>query len=676
MTLFLPATVPARDANGNAQSGATWEFFRRYTTTPQTVEGAVSSVTADGNGDFAIIDLTAGVSYSAKLKTSAGRVLYHIESYEIDLFAAGVQAALDAQDKPVAGAFWRFYTTGTTTPQPVYADPDNTTALGSAVDADANGVFPQIYLDSAITYKAVLEDPDGTQLGSIDPVNTINMLLYLDPDADTSSLSQTYGALSRAQEGAGINVGSATSITSGDPSGHWQISNGRLYPSSTGDTADMNAGPYELVFDNGEQLTVTIEANTWDVATQAEWDVIAMQSAATLAGKKIALRNDSTLTLGITGATSTPFRRADFRDGSTPCTVKGRFGAAGAFADYCEVDKIQQLRGARGVKFTHLKFSAVAEDKIQLTGEAANLLEDITIDDCWISGVTADPNGDYSTSTNYPNLNDDMILSSSSAANSVGNLTITNNLIEWCHTAIAASANRDGATTTITGNEIRYFYEDAIKVPVATTGNNASAVVSDNFIHDPIGLPTDSAAQHPDALQLTGLPTVTNDWTGITIERNIILEGTSRGVMQGIFLDDMKTGAGDSGYFFSPTIRNNIVCTTGAAQGIWVGQAKNAVVDNNTVVSYGASNTLTMSLLVGTGFVNATTGGGNATTDNIADDILTVGGETATNNFDAGRAGADIAYSTLFDGPTFAPNTIAEAKALLNPKVAAGAVIP
>ena len=674
MALFLPALTPAYSPNGDALPGAVWEFYVKGTTTPQAITGGAFSVTADGTGAFANAVLDSAQSYRAVLKDADGRVIYDITSVDTASFDAGVkQAQSIVPGEVLPGATWKFTEAGSTTNiQVVYADADLTTPLANPVMADGDGRFPEVYLDTSLTYRAELLEADGTSVDTIDPVTDAQMQIFLAPD---SSTDVSYGALSRAQEGAGIAV-TGTSIDGGDESGHWQISNGRLYPTTAGDTADMSAGPYTLSLNNGELLNITIEADTWDVATQAEWDVIANQASGTLAGKKIALRNDSALTLGITGAFSTPFRRVDLRDGSTPLTVKGRFGDVGSWDDYCEIDKVQQLRGTQGLRFQHRKTTAVAEGKITPTGESANLLEDITFDDMWVRGVAGDPNGDYSTSSNYPNLNDDMFTSSSSAANSVGNITISNCLIEWCHTAIAVNANRDGATTTITGNEVRYFYEDGIKVPVARSGNNSPATVSDNFIHDPVGLPTDSASQHPDALQFLSVNSVTVDWTNITVERNIILQGTSRGVMQGIFFDDMKTGAGDSGHFFTPTVRNNIVCTSGAAQGIWVGQAKNAVVDNNTVISYGEANTLDVSVLVGDGFANATTGGGNSTTDNIADGLNVVVGETSTGNQVAGRAGVTIAYDTLMDGPTFAPTTIAEVKALLNPTGTAGAVIP
>jgi hypothetical protein len=61
--------------------------------------------------------------------------------------------------------------------------------------------------------------------------------------------------------GAGGVAVTGTSITSGDASGHWTITGGYLVPSATGDTADLNLGPYNLVFDDASTLTVSILAN-------------------------------------------------------------------------------------------------------------------------------------------------------------------------------------------------------------------------------------------------------------------------------------------------------------------------------------------------------------------------------------------------------------------------------
>ncbi|MFU7527429.1 hypothetical protein [Qipengyuania sp. ASV99] len=491
------------------------------------------------------------------------------------------------------------------------------------------------------------------------------------------TLSQTIGALTRNQFGGGVPVG-ASAITSGDAGGHWTISAGRLFPSAAGDAADLNAGPYVLALDDGSTINIVVEPNTWDVTDQSEWDFIARQSPATLAGKKIGLRNTSTLALGITGGFGTPFRRVDLRDGGgSPLVIEGRFGAAGAFADYCEIDRVQFMRGARGITFRHLKTDATANAKFTLVGEGANHTEDITIDDCWVRGETGDPNGDYSTSSNYPNLNRDLINTTGSALGSVGNITVTNCKVEWGDSLVNIRVDKLGAQSIITGNECAYFYGDAIAVTMAPA-NPLPVTISDNFIHDTVGLATDSANPHVDAIRLQGSTTALADWAGITIERNIIVQGTARGDMQAIFLDDMRTGAGDSGHFFTAAIRNNIVAIDFSVHGITVIQAKDCVVESNTVISWDQGSSNAPSILVaGSGLTTATSGGGNVIRNCIADNIGdSVGTLTLTSNFTTGLNGASIAYSTLFDGPTFAPTTEAEAKAFFNPKVAAGALIP
>lgn len=77
------------------------------------------------------------------------------------LFGAGRFKATDKTNDPVAGAFLTFYATLTSTLQPVYADSDLATPLTNPVKADANGLFPEIWLDDALPpYKVVHSSPD------------------------------------------------------------------------------------------------------------------------------------------------------------------------------------------------------------------------------------------------------------------------------------------------------------------------------------------------------------------------------------------------------------------------------------------------------------------------------------------------------------------------------------
>lgn len=69
-----------------------------------------------------------------------------------------------------SGAKLFFYLSGTTTPATVYADAALTTPLGAEVTADIGGRFVAIFLDGAISYRAVLKTALGVTLGEIDPI--------------------------------------------------------------------------------------------------------------------------------------------------------------------------------------------------------------------------------------------------------------------------------------------------------------------------------------------------------------------------------------------------------------------------------------------------------------------------------------------------------------------------
>ena len=308
---------------------------------------------------------------------------------------------------------------------------------------------------------------------------------------------------------------------------------------------------------------------------------------------------------------------------------------------------------------------------------ANNHTDDIVINDCWIRGQEADPNGDFSSSSAYPNLNRDLIATTGSAAGHTGNITVTNCRIEWGDSLINIKVDRPGSQSIISDSQLAYFYGDALAVTIAP--NDPRPVrISDNFIHSSVGLATDSANPHVDAIRLQGSTSAVSDWENILIERNIILQGDARGDMQAIFLDDMKTSSGDSGFQFSATIRHNLVAIDFSVHGITVIQAKDCLVENNTVISFDRGSTNDPSIfLASSGLQTATSGDGNVIrnciADNIGDSVETL---STTNNFEAGLNGSTIDYLTLFDGPTFAPTTQEEAKTLLNPKVPAGAMIP
>lgn len=68
------------------------------------------------------------------------------------------------------GAKLTFYKTGTTTKADTYSDSTLETENTNPVVADSAGEFDAIYLDPAITYRAILTDEDDVELWDIDPL--------------------------------------------------------------------------------------------------------------------------------------------------------------------------------------------------------------------------------------------------------------------------------------------------------------------------------------------------------------------------------------------------------------------------------------------------------------------------------------------------------------------------
>jgi hypothetical protein len=85
------------------------------------------------------------------------------------LFIPPNSRATDANANALSGAVWHFYTTGTTNPAAVYTSAALNVAHGPSVTADAGGKFPNIFLDPAVTYRAILKTAGGSVLLDVDP---------------------------------------------------------------------------------------------------------------------------------------------------------------------------------------------------------------------------------------------------------------------------------------------------------------------------------------------------------------------------------------------------------------------------------------------------------------------------------------------------------------------------
>lgn len=490
-----------------------------------------------------------------------------------------------------------------------------------------------------------------------------------------------FGALISA--GSGGYPVSGTAISSGDASGHWQIASGILCPSTAGDTANLNLGPYTLILNNGDTINVTIDANAWDVRTQSEWNTVIAQSAATLFGKTIYIRPDSyrsggTIVTGIDGV-SANLKRADFGgltiQGRTPALTNGTpFSGNGQTitpkvkaSDVCTMDAGTAtaaffLRGVKNVTFRHLAFPEVAKSKFSFLGESLNHQSGLLVDQCYCSGQICDPNdASFSTSTNYPNYGVSLIKTTGSATGSVGSIAVTNCLVQWGSVNIDITVDQDATqTSTVTGNEIRYFYEDGVDIRISSAqAVDCVSTVSDNVIWGPLGKDTDSALPHPDCIHFVANTNTTTDWH-INVHRNIMFKGNARGDPDGLLANGFKIGAADSGHFFIASVTGNMVSDE-TAWGLSIENGKDCVFLNNTAVAWSPDSGGTVTTIAaGAGSTNSTTSGTHRLERNIAESFSIGGTPTLVNNITLGNGGVTIPYATVFDGPTFAPTTVAE----------------
>jgi len=87
-----------------------------------------------------------------------------------DIYFSPFIPAFNSNGAPVPGAKLSFFYTGTDTLAPIYIDDALSSPLNNPVNADLAGRFPNVYLDSGITYRVRVLDPQGVPLGAdIDP---------------------------------------------------------------------------------------------------------------------------------------------------------------------------------------------------------------------------------------------------------------------------------------------------------------------------------------------------------------------------------------------------------------------------------------------------------------------------------------------------------------------------
>lgn len=130
------------------------------------------------------------------------------------LLSLPIARATNSNNAALSGAKLYFYRTGTTTPVSVYTTSALSVAHANPVVADSGGLFAAIFLDPAVTYRAILKTSADVTIADFDPVNSLAELSVRDYGAVGDNSTDNTSALANAVAGA-VALGARLRIPAG-----------------------------------------------------------------------------------------------------------------------------------------------------------------------------------------------------------------------------------------------------------------------------------------------------------------------------------------------------------------------------------------------------------------------------------------------------------------------------
>jgi hypothetical protein len=241
--------------------------------------------------------------------------------------------------------------------------------------------------------------------------------------------------------------------------------------------------------------------------------------------------------------------------------------------------------------------------------------------------------------------------------------TITGNMIFEDNTFTLFNSGFKGnfagtANVVIRRNTFDLIYQDYMSFGRSSPAHPIT--VEDTFGTRPFSN-SDAGDPHTDFLQLFSTAGSVS-WANVNVERNILIQGNARGIVQGLFISDAVTGNYDNA-----RIVGNAIINRSATNGITIDSPRDGYIYRNLVCRFDPTDavsnfsSITMSTtgtITGQVFVG----------DNILEAGL--GGVTGYASTTLGLRGSTIPYANVFANHTGARTNRAEVVAAYAPKIA------
>lgn len=437
--------------------------------------------------------------------------------------------------------------------------------------------------------------------------------------------------------GVGFAV-TGTSITSGNSAGHWQITSGKICVSSAGQTASLNAGPYTLTMSDGQVVAIAIDADAFDVTTQAEYDAaFPLAAAGPTAGKTIYLNPGIAYALGMGEFDHPAFEKYyTARDFEISARGSGRVAIT---------DDVW-LRGGN-ITFSGLERLLLSASPFAIYANSTFEVSDITWNNCRFEGIPADPYGDYSAGIAGWG-NDFEFLDKQNPQ--YKNFTFTDCHFRYMRRMIVLSPNE--GFVTITGGTLSDYWSQGINLSRRALSTAVPVFTIDGMdFCRPIGKASDALNPHPDAVIVSLTKEALAD-IEVHIDNNTFRNGGSRGNDIGFNCRDGVQGGVDSGMFFTGTANGNTISAVDASELLLVENAKSFISIGNTVVCQPGA-TLAGQYKIG----SITTSGVHTIQQNLYETAVFGGSPTLSSNLAMGAYGETNAYADVFVGTDWASVT-------------------